>query len=148
MSNICVLKGNVAEGEEWLEQVLDEFPDDAGALNDLGYLWADEGQHLQRALRMVQAAVNAEPDSPAYRDSLGWALHRVGREAEAAVELRKAVKDQPDGEILEHLAEVYAKQQQLDEARQAYRRAVDVYQKEKETDKAKAVLKKLELLKQ
>ena len=42
-------KDDLPEAEEWLEQVLDEFPDDAGALNDLGYLWADQNKHLERA---------------------------------------------------------------------------------------------------
>ena len=41
LSNLCVIKGDLPQAEEWLEQVLDEFPDDAGAMNDLGYLWAD-----------------------------------------------------------------------------------------------------------
>ncbi len=46
LSNIAVIQGNVDDAEEWIEQVLDEFPDDDGALNDLGYLWADQNKHL------------------------------------------------------------------------------------------------------
>ena len=49
LSNIAVLQNRPAEAEEWLEQVLDEFPDDASASNDLGYLWAERGAHLERA---------------------------------------------------------------------------------------------------
>ncbi len=48
LSNLCVLKDDLPQAEEWLEQVLDEFPDDPGALNDLGYLWADENRNLVR----------------------------------------------------------------------------------------------------
>ena len=59
--------------------MLDEFPDDAGAMNDLGYLWADQDKNLQRARRMIRKAVDAEPDNAAYRDSLGWVLFRLGR---------------------------------------------------------------------
>ena len=36
LSNLCVLQGDAAQAEDWLEQVLDEFPDDPGALNELG----------------------------------------------------------------------------------------------------------------
>ena len=79
LSNLCVLKGENAQAEEWLEQVLDEFPDDNGAMNDLGFLWADENKNLGRARRMIQAAVDAEPDNMAYRDSLGWVLFRLGQ---------------------------------------------------------------------
>ena len=37
LSNIAVLEDKQADSEEFLEQVLDEFPEDVGALNDLGY---------------------------------------------------------------------------------------------------------------
>ncbi len=79
LSNLAVIRGDLPQAEEWLEQVLDEFPDDEGALNDLGYLWADQNKELQRAKRMIEKAVNAEPDNVAYRDSLGWVLFRLGQ---------------------------------------------------------------------
>ncbi len=49
LSNLAVLQGRNPEAVECLELVLDEFPDDVSALNDLGYLWAEQGRHLQRA---------------------------------------------------------------------------------------------------
>ena len=108
LSNICVQQNNMEAAEEWLEQVLDEFPEDIGALNDLGYLWADQDKHLQRALDMVRRAVEGEPDNAAYRDSLGWALYRLGRYPEAVQELEKAAAgDDPDGVILDHLGDAY-----------------------------------------
>ena len=71
LSGLCVLKHRLPQAEEWLQEVLDEFPDDIGADNDLGYLWADQGVHLDRAWQMIGRAVAAEPDNAAYRDSLG-----------------------------------------------------------------------------
>ena len=125
LSNIAVAQQRPAASEEWLEQVLDEFPDDIEAMNDLGYLWADRHAHLQRALRMTQRAVEAEPDNPAYRDSHGWALYRLGRAAEAADELRKATDvDKPDGIILDHLAEVLQHTGDREGARSAWQRAL------------------------
>ena len=79
LSNICIQRDDLPQAEEWLEQILDEVPEDVGALNDLGYLWADQNKHLNRALQMVQKAVEGEPDNMAYRDSLGWAYYRLGR---------------------------------------------------------------------
>ena len=38
LSNLDVEAGKLRRGEEWLQQVLDEFPDDVEALDDLGYL--------------------------------------------------------------------------------------------------------------
>ncbi len=74
LSNLCVLQKKMPQAAEWLEQVLDEFPDDIVTLNDLGYLWADENKNLARSLRMIRKAVEGEPDNGAYRDSLGWCI--------------------------------------------------------------------------
>jgi tetratricopeptide (TPR) repeat protein len=135
LSNVAVMQDRLPEAEEWLEQVLDEFPEDVGALNDLGYLWADQGKHLQRALRMVEQAVAAEPDNTAYRDSLGWVHYRLGNYAAAVAELEKAAaEEQPDGVILDHLGDAYLEHGQAAQARDAWQRAVEAFQRDEETE--------------
>jgi tetratricopeptide (TPR) repeat protein len=144
LSNLCVLQGDSAAAEEWLEQVLDEFPDDPAAMNDLGYLWADANKHLRRARRMVQAAVDAQPDNRAYRDSLGWVLFRLGDYPRAVAELEKAAADKkPDGTVLDHLGDAYRKIGRPDKAAETWRRAVEVFRKEKESKKAEDVEQKI-----
>ena len=138
LSNICVLQNKTSQAVDWLEQVLDEFPDDVGAMNDLGYIWADENRRLPRALRMVRKAAEAEPDNGAYRDSLGWVLYRLGRWNEAVAELQKASELQPDGEILDHLGDAYAKFHQAEKARDAWAKAAEVLRKDKNEEKAEA----------
>jgi tetratricopeptide (TPR) repeat protein len=145
LSNIYVEKDDLPQAEEWLEQVLDEFPEDIGAQNDLGYLWADQGKHLNRALAMIQKAVAAEPDNEAYLDSLGWAYYRLGRFAEAVEPLEKAAAgEEPDGVILDHLADAYAGAGQIEKAQATWKRAVAAFEKEEDQEKAKAVREKLE----
>lgn len=144
LSNLCVLTKQLAAAEEWLDQVLDEFPDDISAANDLGYLWADAGKHLERALRMVQKAVAAEPDNMAYRDSLGWIFYRLGRYPEAIAELQKAAHDKkPDAVILDHLGDAYLRAGQPQQAKDAWRRAADVFRQEKELGKVKEMEAKI-----
>jgi tetratricopeptide (TPR) repeat protein len=180
LSNLCVLTKRLPEAEECLEQVLDEFPDDVGASNDLGYLWADEGKHLQRSLAMIQRAVAAEPDNMAYRDSLGWIYYRLGRFPDAVTELEKALAlgkqpgkpekpaekpvekpvekpsgkpekrsarepQEPDGTIFDHLGDAYLKAGRPEQAKDAWRRAIDRFRngKEKDEEKAREVEKKL-----
>ena len=145
LSNIAVLKDDFAQAEEWLEQVLDEYPDDISAKNDLGYLWADQNKNLERALEMIQDAVAAEPENAAYRDSLGWVFFRLGRYDEAVVELKKAAEvDEPDGVILEHLGDACQAAGQHELARETWQRALEHFEKHNETDKAKRVKEKLE----
>jgi tetratricopeptide (TPR) repeat protein len=149
LSNLYVLRRDITQAVEYLEQVLDEIPDDAGANNDLGYLWADENLHLKRAQRMIQLAVADEPDNAAYRDSLGWALFRLGRHAEALAELQKAIDlEKADGKeldatVLDHLGDVYAKLGRTAEARSAWKQSIEAFQRDKEADKIKAVEQKL-----
>ena len=144
LSNLCVVENRLPEAEEWLEQVLDEYPDDVGAMNDLGYLWADANKHLARAERMIRRAVEAEPDNMAYRDSLGWVLFRLGRHQQAVAELEKAAAGKKvDGVVLDHLGDAYQKTGQHDKALDAWRRAAEAFRQEKEPEKAKGVEKKI-----
>lgn len=138
-SHLEVKLGDKQKAAELLEQVLDEFPNDVAAMNDLGYLWAEEGLHPQRSLAMVRRAAAAEPDNAAYRDSLGWALFRSGRLQEAVVELEKAATLLPDGEILDHLGEVHLKLGNLRQADDAWRRAAEAFRKADEPKAADAI---------
>jgi tetratricopeptide (TPR) repeat protein len=146
LSNIALEQNDFQQAVEWLEQVLDEYPEDAGALNDLGYLWADRGVHLERALRMTQQAVAVEPTNHAYRDSLGWAYFRLGRYAEAVRELTAATTgndDDPDGVLLDHLGDALARAGQPAEARRAWQQALAAFQNEGEAKKSQVVEEKL-----
>lgn len=145
LSVLYARDGNLKMAAEMLEQVLDEYPDDVQAANDLGYLWADEAVHLKRAHRMILYAVKAEPDNIAYRDSLGWVLHRLGRNTEALVELKRAVsgEDDPDGVILDHLADVQHALGQEAAAKESWQRAISAFEKTENVEEADKVKAKL-----
>ncbi len=131
LSAICLELNDLPRAVELLEEVLDEFPEDTGAMNDLGYIWADHNMHLQRALQMVQRAVAAEPENLAYRDSLGWVLYRLERYPEALAELEKAAADtEPNGVILHHLGDALSKLGRNEEALAAWSKAAAAYRKE------------------
>lgn len=143
LSNIALKRGRVEDSVEWLEQVLDEYPDDVAALNDLGYLWADRGQHLNRALAMCRRAVAVEPANRAYRDSLAWALFKLDRPEEALREIELAVKDaEPDGELFEHLGDILQRVGDRDGARTAWQKAAEAYARDGEEAKRAAVAAK------
>ncbi|NUQ61961.1 MAG: tetratricopeptide repeat protein [Pirellulales bacterium] len=147
LSNIAVAEEKFPEAEEWLEQVLDEFPDDVGAMNDLGYLWADRNEHLHRAHRMIRTAAEKEPDNAAYRDSLGWVLYRMGRLEEAVAELEKAVALDPDPVVLDHLGDACRDLKKSDKAVESWRKAAERFKEKGEADKAARMEKKVRELK-
>lgn len=146
LSNIAATEQQFSQAEEWLEQILDEFPGDAGALNDLGYLWADQNKNLLRAHRMIRAAVDKDPENAAYRDSLGWVLYRLGRFQEAVPELEKALSLAPDPVVLDHLGDACHSLQQFDKARQSWRKAADELQEKGEKEKAGLIEQKIRQL--
>ncbi len=149
LSNIAVFQNRLSDAEEWVEQVLDEFPDDIGAHNDLGYLWADANKHLVRAERMIRRAVEAEPENSAYRDSLGWALYRLGKFDDALKEQLQAVAQRDkqeqatDGVMFDHLGDIYHKLNQRDKAVEAWQQAASAFEKELDQEKLAATKKKL-----
>jgi tetratricopeptide (TPR) repeat protein len=147
LSNLAVIKHDLPQAEEWLEQVLDEFPDDIGAKNDLGYLWADQNKRLARSLRMIETAIAAEPDNQAYLDSYGWILYRLGRYQEALAAQLQAVEPRGsreiDGVVLDHLADIYSALKQHKEALEVRRGAVTALEKSDEQGKIKEVRAKL-----
>lgn len=144
LSNLCLEQKRVDEAIEWLEQVLDDYPEDAGALNDLGYLLADENKHLHRALRMVRIATKKEPENLAYLDSLGWALFRVGRHEEAVVYLEQATKtESPDGVVLDHLGDAYLELNRIDDATKVWQLAVTALNRADETELREKIAAKI-----
>ena len=144
LSNLCVEQHRWAEAEEWLEQILDEYPEDIGAMNDLGYLWVDQGKRLERSLKMIQAAVADQPENMAYVDSLGWAYYRLGRYAEAVEQLEKAAsEEEPDGVIYDHLGDAYLKNNQKAKAIEAWQKAVDAFKKDNRRSEIKKTQTKI-----
>lgn len=145
LSGLAVHLNDLPEAEEYLEQVLDEFPDDPGAQNDLGYLWADANKHLSKALTMIEVAVAAEPKNKAYRDSLGWVYYRLGRFDEAARELREAADQaEPDGVVLDHLGDALVRTGDAAGARDAWQRAIADFTRDGQGDKIPPVSAKIE----
>ena len=149
LSNITIHLDNMPGAEEWLLQVLDEYPEDVGSHNDLGYLWSDQGKHLKRSLRMIEFAVAAEPDNAAYRDSLGWAHFRLGHLDEAVKHLEKAaeaLEETPDGVIMDHLGDAYVAAGRKQDAAAAYQRAIELFQQDADDEHMNKVQKKLDEL--
>ena len=144
LSNLCVVNKEFDQAEEWLEQVLDEFPNNIGALNDLGYLYADQGKYLQRSLKMVTRAVQREPDNVAYMDSLGWTLYKLERYDEAIEYLQKAAQTKdPDGVILDHLGDIYWMMERKQEAFGSWQEATQAFEKAENREQTELIREKL-----
>jgi Tfp pilus assembly protein PilF len=100
--------GDPAAMERDLRGIIDRDPDNAAALNALGYTLADlemEGR-LDEARRLIERAHELDPDNAAILDSQGWVRFRQGDPASALPWLERAWAAMPDQEVAAHLAEV------------------------------------------
>ena len=95
---------DVAEAK--LKRVIELKPEDAQALNALGYTLVDRTARTEEGRALIERALKLSPDDPFILDSMGWALFKLGRYDESLTYLLKAFSGRPDAEIAAHLGEV------------------------------------------
>ena len=108
-----------------LRAILSEDPDNASALNALGYTLADHNFRINEALGYIKRALEIRPDDPAVIDSMGWVQFRLGNYFEAETYLRKAYSLLDDAEIAGHLIELLWAQGNYDEARELMKKGLE-----------------------
>jgi len=100
-------------------------PDQPSVLNYLGYSWVDRGEHLERAKKLIERAVELKPDDGYIVDSLGWVYYREGDYQRAVTDLERAVELKPDDPVInDHLGDAYWRVGRVTEARFQWRRAL------------------------
>lgn len=115
-----------ALAREDLEFILAQQPDNARALNALGYMLADRNQELERARGMIERALKQNPEDAATIDSMGWVLYRQGHHEQALEYLRDAWARDPDPEIAAHLGEVLWTLGRHEQAREIWDEAAEI----------------------
>lgn len=117
--------GRVKEAESDLRTVLAQSPNDARALNALGYMLSVHNpDQLDEAQHMIGRALKLTPDDPAVIDSMGWVLYRQGHPDQALPLLRKAYSLFPDPEVAAHLVAVLTALGDKDQAHQVLDKAL------------------------
>lgn len=133
-----------------MQEVLRINPQNASALNYIGYTYAERGERLEEALALVQKALVLRPDDGYIVDSLGWVYLRMGDAAQALKYLQRAcrlVAGEPT--ILFHLGEVQLARGDARGARRAFEQALEAGMKKREPDERELsiIRKRLEDLK-
>ncbi|MBW2560534.1 MAG: tetratricopeptide repeat protein [Deltaproteobacteria bacterium] len=119
-------KGNKhRESVEEMEALLTIDPDNADAINFIGYSYAERGVRLDEAEALIKKALRLKPDNGYIMDSLGWVYFRQNRIEEAISYLQKAVDLLPeDPTIAGHLGDAYKKSGQIEKALDVYKQAL------------------------
>ncbi|WP_281645702.1 tetratricopeptide repeat protein [Parendozoicomonas sp. Alg238-R29] len=116
---------DLARLEVELNRILKKDPDNAAALNALGYTLADRTDRIQEARKLVSRAYELKPEDPAIIDSMGWVEYRLGNYKESLRYLRKAYELFDDAEVAAHLGEVLWVSGDREEAMKVWDAAVE-----------------------
>jgi Flp pilus assembly protein TadD len=84
----AVNEDQLALAEQDLRTIIQGDPENAVALNALGYTLSDTTDRQREALRLIETALALEPENPAILDSMGWVLYKLGRAEEGLPYLR------------------------------------------------------------
>lgn len=97
---------DLARAEADLRKIIELEPDNASALNALGYILSNHTQRYDEATQLIEQALELSPNDPTVLDSMGWVKYRVGDLPLALDYLQRAYDLYPDTEIAAHLGEV------------------------------------------
>lgn len=132
--------GQWPEAKAMLERAVALAPDEAVALNYLGYAQVERGEDLPAARALLERAAKLRPDDPGITDSLGWAYFRSGQPAKALPLLETAARARPSSATVnDHLGDAYWALGRRYEARYAWRAAAIVA----DADETKRITAKL-----
>jgi tetratricopeptide (TPR) repeat protein len=136
-------KMSQAEGE--FRKVLESDPDNASALNYLGYMLADQDTRLAEAQQMVEHALEIEPNNGAYLDSLGWVYYRMNRLDDAQRQLERSLQFiSKDPTIHDHLGDVYFKQGKIKDAISQWQISLNAWNASLPSDREPAEITKVQ----
>jgi len=119
-------QGWIDIAETDLRQIISAQPENAAALNALGYTLADQTTRYEEAESLIRQAYILEPDEAAIVDSMGWISYRLGRLEEAEEFLRRAWDLERNSEIGAHLGEVLWVQDKREAARAIWAEAMKI----------------------
>jgi tetratricopeptide (TPR) repeat protein len=119
--------GDTKGSEATLRQILAKEPDNATALNNLGYFLVERGERLDEALALIERAVRKEPGNASFLDSLGWAYFKQGKLNQAERYLSDAVRLRPDSvAIQEHMGDLSQRLGRTERAQSYWRKALSL----------------------
>jgi len=161
--DLGVIYGEANEPDRSFEQmnkVLELDPNHASALNYVGYSWAEKGERLDEAERMIRKAISIKPDDGYITDSLGWLFYQRGlRQLEAGQrelarnsfnaarsQLEHALQllEKGDPVITWHLGDAYRSLARYDDALATYKRALSLSPEDDDAEKIRAQIESLQ----
>lgn len=106
-----------AQAESDLKRIIEEQPQNAVALNALGYIITTRSDRYAEAREYIERALEIDPENPAILDSMGWVLYQQGEIDKALEYLSRAWEAYADPEVAAHFGEVLWQSGEEEQAR-------------------------------
>lgn len=137
--------GDVHQAIEVVKKLLQLQPENPDLLNFLGYTYLEYDIDITSAERMVKKAYEMKPSEGYIIDSLGFLYYKKGELKMALHYINMALeKSSDDGEIWEHLGDIYIKMKKFEKAREAYLTALTKSLRKKQRNRIEKKLQDLE----
>lgn len=109
------------ESTKMIQEILTMKPDNAQALNFMGYVLLERGNKPSEAYAYIEKALKLSPKDGYIRDSLAWYYYKTGNFEQALKEIKEAKKIvNDDPVIIKHLGMIYQALNKIAEAKESY----------------------------
>jgi len=98
------------ESLKYINMAMELDPENPNVLNSSGYIEAEEGYNLDKALDLCKQAVRKQPEQAAYLDSLGWVYYKLGKFSEAHRYIKRAYQLSDNHPIIKSHLKAVAKE--------------------------------------
>lgn len=111
--------------EEYFKKTISLNPQNANALNYLGYMLIDRGVRIEEGIDYIKRALQIDRDNGAFLDSLGWGYFKLNKLDLAEDNLRMALQRLDDNAVVhDHIGDLYFKLGKFKDAIQHWEIAV------------------------
>jgi tetratricopeptide (TPR) repeat protein len=125
IADVYNAQGKFSESDKTFDRALDIDSNDATVLNNYAYLLSERGEKLSQSAAMSLRALSQQPNEKTYIDTYAWILYKQGNYEQALQQQLKAIELEgyTDATMLEHLGDIYAKLNDLNNALKYWQQA-------------------------
>lgn len=118
------LKNNASSDSAYIK-ALDIDPKNPLVNNNYAYSLSERGQDLEKAKRMTEIALEAEPHNPSYLDTMGWIYFQIGNYSDAVKFIQQAIENgDASATVFEHLGDAFNKLGNSEKAHDAWSKSL------------------------
>jgi tetratricopeptide (TPR) repeat protein len=115
------------KADEQFKKSLDLAPNNPTVLNNYAYYLSIRNTQLDLAEKMSAKSLELRPNESTFLDTYGWIFYKKGDYKKALQLIKSAIeyrKEESDGTLYDHLGDIYFRLNQIDEALDAWQKAL------------------------